>query len=595
MVQTPNELERERETARQETEHPAALASRLHAHACAQLDGSGGLTLAERLAGLGAVTPEDVRRAAAAAKETALLLLPRDAEVPEGRFEPYPSSWGPRVKGRRFSRSADESGSEAPAPDELLVVGDEGVTFESGDDRRTVRFADCAARIRFRQGVALWSPDGAYVWIDTSEWEHGESALNAVEQVAVAQANDIDLRVTASEFDDPDLIAGDRAYDEERWQDAVTGLERGLAREPREPNAWSYLAYSLWQLGQHRRAAEAAMKAAELDSADDWSARFAARELRHTGRTARAAELAAEALRRNPTSIFNLEEAVMASVEDWRLDEAGRIAVRALELFPKNDRAAFAAGWVAQTAGHVEIAVEELRLAVELDPETSMWHNNLGYALLKAGSLDAALAELDRALELDSESSYAADNRLLALKLLGRDDEAAVIETKRQQERRRRLRELAEGTLDDPDELARLAELAFHVDRAEGHRAVGRAIEASREPVYLLLQARLELGLATTTRQHVARSLPPQSSRPTTWRSCWSGRGRRRSRKTAPTRALQPDGSPSSVRAPCRRCLRERLHCSRRDDGSRRSRARSACSASIRSSAAPTRRPGSRS
>ena len=57
------------------------------------------------------------------------------------------------------------------------------------------------------------------------------------------------------------------------------------------------------------------------------------------------------------------------------------------------------------------------------------------------------------------------------------------------------MRKLAAQSSDDVDDLVRIARLSFRLDLAGGLRAVGRALELRREPSWLLLQARLELGL----------------------------------------------------------------------------------------------------
>ena len=189
---TEEELAREREMARREVEHPHALPSKLIAAACSTLDRTGVLSREALLEGLAATTSGDVRRAAASALRTALLMLPHGAEVPGGRFSAYPVSSPARVAGRRFSRSDGEP--PEPGEEERLVVSDDGVMLARGADVRTVLFADCAARIRFDTGVLLWSRDGFNVWVEPAEWKRGASALRTIEAAAVPSENDVDLR-----------------------------------------------------------------------------------------------------------------------------------------------------------------------------------------------------------------------------------------------------------------------------------------------------------------------------------------------------------------------------------------------------------------
>jgi tetratricopeptide (TPR) repeat protein len=362
---TEEELAHERETARREIEHPHTLPSKLVADARAMLDRTGVTSPEELLAGLATTSATDVRRAAAAAMRTALLVLPVDAEVPGGRFSAYPLSSVSRVAGRRFSRV------RADDPPERLEVSDEGVTLFQEDGFRTVVFAECAARIRYRDGVGLWSRDGFYLWIDPAEWKRGTAALKAIDAADIAPDRHVDLRTSTPAFDDADLVAGNLAHRDRRWDDAARQLGSGLDRSPGEPGAWSLLAFALGKLEKPGAAADAALRATELDPNDDWAPRYAAISLGRCNRRTKAAELALEALRRNPTSIVNMAAATEMLVSDWRIEDALKVADRALELFPGAGQAWFAVGWSALAAGRVEPGLEALGRAVELEPESA--------------------------------------------------------------------------------------------------------------------------------------------------------------------------------------------------------------------------------
>lgn len=68
-----------------------------------------------------------------------------------------------------------------------------------------------------------------------------------------------------------------------------------------------------------------------------------------------------------------------------------------------------------------------LKKAVRLDPISPRKHNDLGYAHLKAGASDLAIEEFRTALELDPGRSRSANNLVLALLIAEEDAEAERI------------------------------------------------------------------------------------------------------------------------------------------------------------------------
>ncbi len=104
------------------------------------------------------LTPPDVAKALAPARETILAIVPEDVEFARPRFRRVPRSSGDPVSGRVHKRRP--FGSWAP-PGTRLRVGDEGVSIVYADgDHGTARWVDVA-------GVGV-NPEGVY-WVQSSD------------------------------------------------------------------------------------------------------------------------------------------------------------------------------------------------------------------------------------------------------------------------------------------------------------------------------------------------------------------------------------------------------------------------------------------
>jgi len=119
-----------------------------------------------------------------------------------------------------------------------------------------------------------------------------------------------------------------------------------------------------------------------------------------------------------------LESAVFILIAATFEPEALELADRAVELFPNSVESHNARGRAAQAVGDFAEARAAMEHALELEP-LSMMPYNLGTVLIQMGESRAALDQFDRALELDANNVSASENRALALRLLGRHDEAA--------------------------------------------------------------------------------------------------------------------------------------------------------------------------
>lgn len=140
-------------------------------------------TLAERVAALRAVAPDEVCQQADRMMQSALLHLPLGVGHRDRRFEPF-GDGGERVSGQTLVRS---SAIGDRADRDQLVVGPAGVTVVDSTGRAwTVLFADLAAAQRWQDRAwTLWGGDGLSIYVHPGEWRNGEAAVALVERSIV--------------------------------------------------------------------------------------------------------------------------------------------------------------------------------------------------------------------------------------------------------------------------------------------------------------------------------------------------------------------------------------------------------------------------
>ena len=82
------------------------------------------------------------------------------------------------------------------------------------------------------------------------------------------------------------------------------------------------------------------------------------------------------------------------------LDQALRLANKAIALDDKEAMAHFALGRVQTLRGEYDAAIAELRTAIDLNPSLALAHLGLGQAFMLNGQFDAAISELETAIRL---------------------------------------------------------------------------------------------------------------------------------------------------------------------------------------------------
>ena len=141
------------------------------------------------------------------------------------------------------------------------------------------------------------------------------------------------------------------------------------------------------------------------------------------------------------------------------LEQASRLANKAVALDDKEAMAHFAVGRVQTMRGEYDAAIPELRTAIDLNPSLALAHFGLAFAFVRTGQLDKAISELYTAIRLSPRDPVVHEFysvRALA-RLLSGDYEAAV------ENARRAIRHPAAGFWPH----AHLASALAHLDRRE--------------------------------------------------------------------------------------------------------------------------------
>lgn len=107
-----------------------------------------------------------------------------------------------------------------------------------------------------------------------------------------------------------------------------------------------------------------------------------------------------------------------------RHQQALQSARRAIEISPDSDYGHYSLARVYLDRSCVNEAFEAISTAVQIDPDDAMNHAWLARVEFERGNWNAAVVAADAGLELDAENDMCLHYRSMALKKLGRDDEA---------------------------------------------------------------------------------------------------------------------------------------------------------------------------
>lgn len=129
-----------------------------------------------------------------------------------------------------------------------------------------------------------------------------------------------------------------------------------------------------------------------------------------------------------PERVDGYANQARVAIRDGALEEAYRLLARAEELAPNNPQLAWFWGVLLQEDGRYEEAANAYRRVLQAFPADRAAWRNLGRVLYLSGEFEGAIQALDEALRIDPEDRIAHYHRMLALRALGRHDEARVAE-----------------------------------------------------------------------------------------------------------------------------------------------------------------------
>ena len=85
-------------------------------------------------------------------------------------------------------------------------------------------------------------------------------------------------------------------------------------------------------------------------------------------------------------------------------------------------KVAYKDGLNASSQGQITEAISHYDKAIQLEPDTAVYHRNRGVAHNKLGQYETAIADYTKAIQLDPSYALAFYNRGVVLGLLGKDD-----------------------------------------------------------------------------------------------------------------------------------------------------------------------------
>jgi Flp pilus assembly protein TadD len=211
-----------------------------------------------------------------------------------------------------------------------------------------------------------------------------------------------------------------------RFDDAAPLLQRAVALEPQNADAWCLLAQA--QLGRHNDedALQAAGTALSLAPDDEWPHRLFSVALQRLGRNEESLLAAREATRVAPyawPAFVRLAHAALADGHRSRHDEALAAAEQAVALAPHEAEPHITVGMVARARKRYKEAEAAFRTALAIDPQHSAAHNELARLHLRknrfagAASLAEAAGGFTNAVRADPGADVSRRNLDLVIRV----------------------------------------------------------------------------------------------------------------------------------------------------------------------------------
>lgn len=189
------------------------------------------------------------------------------------------------------------------------------------------------------------------------------------------------------------------------YVDARDALQKVVAHDPHNREAWYQLGLAQYKLGEADAAANDFTTALSLDAADEWSRVGLAAVLAGTGRQKQAAAEFARVLERDP----RCGAAYYYLAQIHRESRQPVLALHELEkavTYAKQDSRPLAALGQLQLALHdLPSARRSLQKAIELDPSSAIAHYSMAMLLRRTGEIEEAQNELERYKKYHDEES----------------------------------------------------------------------------------------------------------------------------------------------------------------------------------------------
>lgn len=216
------------------------------------------------------------------------------------------------------------------------------------------------------------------------------------------------------------LMAGNAAYDAQRFEEALQNYEQALSLDANYVAAYIGKGLALRSLMRFEEALLAYARATHIDPSDPVAYNNKSRVLILLEWYSEALRAAEQAIELNPNYALAYYNKGYALGEMKRYEEELAAYERVIQLDPSFVLAYNAKGVTLTTLHRYDEALAALNRAVELAPTFATAHTNRGNALCALSRYEEAIAAYDRALQLDSTATSAANGKNKALAALRR-------------------------------------------------------------------------------------------------------------------------------------------------------------------------------
>ncbi len=222
---------------------------------------------------------------------------------------------------------------------------------------------------------------------------------------------------------DHDLHVANDYYSTGRYPEAIKAFEGVIARRPDLVDAYRYMAFVYWQMGQPAAAIKTLEATITLGIADQDVRTRLGTFLAETGQAAKGVALLAGA----PRDDVEAQNALGIAYGQWGRDaEAVAAFERVLAIEPTNGIALQNIGTIRLKQNNLREAESYVRRALAADPSLGNAYTTLGVIFQRTNQMDNAIESWRRAFELDATEFDALYNLTIALAERGARAEASA-------------------------------------------------------------------------------------------------------------------------------------------------------------------------